>query len=373
MKWMGALFCWAAASYVLAGVPTDLQSPFLKTVIYQKKIAGYGAGSVEQKEVTAGVKKDDLYEFRKADGTLFLVSESEVLGVLPVFPSLENPCEKRDVEAAISFLEKARQVLPEQPEVSATALEKWKSLALVFGEIESEWGIPSASLSPHLENLFLVWAFGLPGLSFLGIASGLILLRRKACLACVLILAGFGGGLLFWASLQPLSQVTARQNPSQEDLCRRVFWAVSCGKKAGLLQKLTEFRVPADEWLNFLFQRIRFPEPSAGPYKPALTQPFFQKQAGGVMVQQPVQVGPLQFPLAFAFSAPEGIDSPEQLVVKKMSVGWVPAPQKIAESWAGKIFQAYRFIWHEVQDKGAVKWKVAPDFQLEIQISPQKI
>lgn len=367
------LFCWVTASLAHATVPIDLQSPFLKTVIYQKKIGDYGAGPVEQKVVTQGVKKDGLYEFRKADGTLFLISESEVLGVLPVFPSLETPCEKRDVEAAIRFLEKARGILPSQPEVAEPVLDKWKSLGLVFGEIDKEWQVSPGSLDRGTQNLFLGWALGLPAGFLLSLAVGLFGLRKWTGFALVLILIGLGSGILFWASLQLPKLVQTPRNLSHEDDCRRIFWAISCAKNAGLIQERTLFRVPTDDWLNFLFQRIRFSEKPSGLFVPLLTKPFFQKHAEGILVQQPIQVGPLMLPLTLEFSPLEGKNSLEQLAVKKMWVGRVPWPSWLAERLAGSIFKGYWSLWNEIQDGGMVKWKIDPGVELEIEVTPRTI
>jgi len=371
MRGILALFWFFTGGLGQGEVPVDLSSPFFKAVIYQKKIGGYGAGPEERKEVAQGEKKDGLYEFRKTDGTLFLVSESEVLGVLPVFPSLETPCEKGEVEAAIRLLEKAKGVLPGQPEVAEPVLEKWKSLALVFGEIEKEWQIPSGSLHPSAHHLFLGWALGLPAGFLLSLAGGLFCLRKRTGLALVLILIGLGGGILFWASLQLPGQVQTPRDLSQEGDCRRIFWAISCAKKAGLVQERTLFRVPADDWLNFLFQKIRFSEKPTDLLVPMLTKPFFQKHAEGILVQQPIQVGPLMLPLTLEFSPLEGKNSPEQLVVQKVSMGRVPWPARFAERWIGSLFEGYWSFWNEIQDGGTVKWKVGPGVELEIEIAPQ--
>lgn len=370
MKWPIILFYWITASLAVATVPIDLQSPFLKTVIYQKNIGGYGAGPEERKEVVQGEKKNGLYEFRKADGTLLLISESEVLGVLPVFPSLETPCEKGDVEAAIRLLEKAKGIFPGQPEVAEPVLEKWKSLALAFGKIEKEWLVPSGALHPSAQNLFLGWALGLPVGVLLILVVGLFGLRKRTGFALVLILIGLGGGVLFWASLQLPAQAQPPQNLSHEDDCRRIFWAVSCAKKTGLVHERTLFRVPADDWLNFLFQRIRFSERSVNPFVPTLSKPFFQKQEGGILVQQPIQVGPLMLPLTLEYSPLEGKNSPEQLVVNKVWMGRVPWPSLFAEQWVGSLFQGYWSLWDEILDAETVKWKVGSGAELEIEITP---
>ena len=366
-----AFFCWIAASVTQAAVPIDLQSPFLKTVIYQKKIGGYGAGPIEQKEVARGIQKNDLYEFQKEDGTLFLVSESEVLGVLPVFPSLRTPCKKNDVEAAIGFLEKAKSSLPGQPGVSEPVLEKWKSLALVFGEIDKVWQVPLVALDPGLQILFLGWALVLPGALFLIAGIGLFLLRKRTGFALFMILIGMGGGVLFWASLQMPTQLPMPQDSSQEDDCHRIFWAISCAKKAGLVRERTEFRIPIDVWLNFIFQRVRFPDMSSVGIHPTVTKPFFQKSTDCLLVQQPIQVGPIFIPLAVELFALEGKESPEQWKVKKIWMGLVPLPVNVAETKVGRIFEVYRFLWNELKDGGSIHWKMGSQGEVEIQIASQ--
>lgn len=371
MRWIVVFLCWVAPSVTQATAPIDLQSPFLKTVIYQKHIGGYGAGPIEQKEVARGIRKNDLYEFQKEDGTLFLVSESEVLGVLPVFPSLQTPCEKKDIEAAIDFLEKAKSSLPGQPEVSGPVLEKWKSLDLVFGEIDKVWQVPLSSLTQNLSILFLGWALGLPGVLLLVAGIGLFLLRRRTGLALILILMGVGGGALFWASLQLPGQAQQRLNSSHEDDCRRIFWAVSCAKKAGLVGARTEFRIPIDAWLNFLFQRIQFPQLSSFGIQPILTKPFFQKSADGLLVHQSIQVGPILLPFAIELFAVAGKESPEQWKVKRIWMGRVPLPVKVAEKWVGRIFEAYRPFWNELNAGGTIQWKMESPEELEIQIIPE--
>ena len=371
MRWAVVIFYGITASVTQATIPIDLQSPFLKTVIYQKKIAGYGAGPIEQKEVAQGLKKDSLYEFRKADGTLFLVSESEVMGVLPVFPTVQTPCEKGDVEAAIRFLEQVRGNFPNQPEASEAVLEKWKSLALVFGEIEKEWQVSPRSLDQSVKNLFLGWTGGLLAVLFLGLALGLVLLRKRVVLALGLILVGLGGGSLLWASLQLPAHSQEPQEPSHGDDCSRILWAISCAKKAGLIEARTEFRVPIDAWMNFLFQRIRFPEVTSSGLQPALSKPFFRKTTDGVLIEQPVQVGPFVFPLAIELFELEGKESPDQGLIKKVWLGRVPWPVKLAETWVGRIFEGYRFLWNELSSGGSIKWKMGSHGELEIQVMPK--
>lgn len=370
MRWSAAFFCCVAATAAHAVVPTDLQSPFLKTAIYQKKIGGYGVGPVEQKEVTQGIKKDGLFEFQKEDGTLFLVSESEILGVLPVFPSLQFPCEKEDVEAALRFLEKAKCILPQQIEVSEPVLEKWKSLALVLEEIDKEWRVSPDSLDQGVRNLFLVWALGMPMVLLLISVMGLFIWRKRKGFALILILIGLGGGILFWASWQRPTQTQTSQDLIHEEDYRRIFWALSCGKKAGLAGASTEFRVPIDSWLNFLFRRIRFPDTSYHGIQPALTKPLFQNTKDGVLVHQPVQVGPFLFPLAIEISL-KGKISPESWVVKKIRMGRVPGPGQLAEPWVKRIFESYRFLWNEIDSGEAVEWNTSSPGEVKIQVVPR--
>lgn len=371
MKWLMILFYWITASLALATVPIDLQSPFLKTVIYQKKIGDYGAGPIEQKEVTQGVKKDGLYEFRKADGTLFLVSESEVLGVLPVFPTLQTPCEKGDVEAALRFLEKAERILPQQPEVAKPVLEKWKSLESVFGEIEKEWQVPADALDPSARNLFLGWVLGLPVVLLLSLVLGLLLISKRTGLALALVFIGLGIGILFWASLQAPTQVPTPLSLSHQEDCRRIFWAIAYAKKAGLAGVGAEVRLPIDTWLNFLFQRIRFSDVSSHGLRPAVSRPFFQKTADGVLVHQPLRVGPFVFPLTVEILPPKGQKNPEPWRVNKIRMGLVPWPTRLAETWVGKIFETYRFLWNEIHAGGVIEWKMGSQGEVEIRVLPR--
>jgi hypothetical protein len=362
---------WLAAGLALADVPLDLRSPFFKTVLYQKKIGGYEAGPVERKEVRSGEIKNRIFEFQKDDGTLFLISEAEVLAVLPVFPSSQTPCEKADVADALALLERSKASFPGQEEVAEATMEKWRGLLQALEESEKRWVVSSDQLPPQLRSFLLFWTLGWPGLvAVLLFACWWCFRRSRIGLAQGLLLLGLLGGGIFWLSLQPSAEAAALPGSNRSDLGKKILWTISCAQKKGLLQEKVDFRIPADEWMNFLFGRLRFQAGPASFFRPQLGSPFFRQTPGGLVVLQPVLVGPLVLPLRFELSPLDDQKSPDQMMIQKVQVGGVPLPQFLAQTWPSQCFEPYRFLWTELNQGGLVQWAVGPPRDLVIQIRP---
>ena len=373
MIWAMALGWLCIAGLLRAEVPIDLDSPFLKQVIYQKRVGGYGASPVEKREVLRGKKGDGFYEFVKEDGSLFIVSDSEVLGVLPIFPSVLRPCEKKDVLRAIPFLELAQQKLPEEMEVSASSMGKWKELLNTFEENEREMVIqcdvtnnPSGKIIYKcFVSLFVV----VSGFLFFGIV---FLFWRKTGFSLICILLGVMGGVLLWCFLQSPEIPETSLDDSQKTKCKEIFWVVSCAKKSGLVQSQVEFTVLVQDWFNYLVSRVRLQSASEGMTHSFLRKPFFQARPGGLQIHQPIQVGPFCLPWLFdaevTFAAKD--ERIGKICVTGASLGKIPIPESLAQKWLGSTFLPYEALWQQLSGQGTDEWEIESDGTLKIRVHP---
>ena len=116
-----------------AGVPMDLDSPFVKTAL----IKGV-AGAVEDREVSKAKIIGDKIELTKSQGGVALFPMSDVVGLLPKLPDSGVVYQLKDVDEAILFLESLPAELKQKPEASAEILQKWKDLRKPAEEADSK-------------------------------------------------------------------------------------------------------------------------------------------------------------------------------------------------------------------------------------------
>ena len=116
-----------------AGVPMDLDSPFVKTAL----IKGV-AGAVEDREVSKAKIIGDKIELTKSQGGVALFPMSDVVGLLPKLPDSGVVYQLKDVDEAILFLESLPAELKQKPEASAETLQKWKDLRKPAEEADSK-------------------------------------------------------------------------------------------------------------------------------------------------------------------------------------------------------------------------------------------
>ncbi|MCX6935628.1 MAG: hypothetical protein NTZ01_05495 [Verrucomicrobia bacterium] len=103
-----------------AGVPMDLDSPFLKTALIKGS-----TGVVEEREVKMAKIVGDKIEFDTTKGGLALFPKNDVVALLPKFPESGVVYQLKDVDQAIQLLESLPAELKQRPEASAATLQKW--------------------------------------------------------------------------------------------------------------------------------------------------------------------------------------------------------------------------------------------------------
>lgn len=369
MRWAIALGGLLAAGLVRAEAPLDLDSPFLKSVIYQKKIAGYEAGAIEKKQVLAGQKKEEFYEFKKEDGSLFLVSNAELIGVLPLFPETEIPCEKPDVAKALAFLEKARATLPQQEEVSEASLQKWRSLLMTFEESDQKWVTEPGPLAPRVRIFSVSWAVGLSAAILMGLFLGVIqMLRGRRGRALLLLLLALSGGLLWGASLRLGPKPEEARGPAPPDSCKKIGRLMAGAKALPPAGETIRVQVSPDSWFNYIFQKVRFDEDGGGILHPRPRKPFFRPVPGGLMVDQALQVGPLLMPLVFWVEIPAGPGNPMNFQIRKAWIGVLPVPRGLIQPLLAPIFHSYQSLQDFLGHEGRGGWSLEPNGMLEFQV-----
>ena len=121
------------ASMARAEVPIDLDSPFSKVAVIQNTM-----GQRELREVVGGEKKGKLIELRKADGSLIIVPEENVVAIVPKLPTAGLKYTRDEASRAYVFLQKAQSQLSGIEEVSPTVLKAWGRLASQESNYEAE-------------------------------------------------------------------------------------------------------------------------------------------------------------------------------------------------------------------------------------------
>jgi len=116
-----------------AGVPMDLDSPFIKIALIKSS-----AGAVEGREVTKAKIVGDKMEFITIKGGVAIFPVSDVLALLPKIPDSGTVYQLRDVNEAIRMLESLPTDLKQRPEASAEILQKWKDLKKPAEEVEKK-------------------------------------------------------------------------------------------------------------------------------------------------------------------------------------------------------------------------------------------
>ena len=114
---------WVGLGVGWAGVPMDLESPFLKIAVVRG-----ATGALEDREVSKAKIIGDKIELSKSQGGVALIPMSDVAGLLPKFPDVGVVYELKDVNEAIRFLEALPEELKQRPDASIAVLQKWKDL-----------------------------------------------------------------------------------------------------------------------------------------------------------------------------------------------------------------------------------------------------
>ena len=133
MRWVLVLGWTLVAGWVSAEVPSDLDSPFHKTVILQVR-----AGQLEEFEIRRAKISENHLEMEKLDGSVVLTPLSKVLAVLPKLPAEGSPYTQGDAQKALALLQGAKNAWPDRPETSGRALAVWKELAVQASPYEEQ-------------------------------------------------------------------------------------------------------------------------------------------------------------------------------------------------------------------------------------------
>jgi hypothetical protein len=101
----------------------DLDSPFLKTLIFKES-----TGTLNEREVARVKITEGKIESANTKGILTLVPTNDVVAILPKLPDSGILYQLKDVEQAIRLLESLPNDLKQRSESSMETLQKWKDL-----------------------------------------------------------------------------------------------------------------------------------------------------------------------------------------------------------------------------------------------------
>jgi len=101
----------------------DLDSPFLKALIFKES-----TGALNEREVARVKITEGKIESANTKGILTLVPTNDVVAILPKLPDSGILYQLKDVEQAIRLLESLPADLKQRPEASTETLQKWKDL-----------------------------------------------------------------------------------------------------------------------------------------------------------------------------------------------------------------------------------------------------
>jgi len=111
----------------------DLDTPFLKTLIFKKN-----TGVIEEREVARAKIAEGQIESVTPQGIVVLVPTNEVVALLPKFPDAGIVYQLKDVDQAIRILESLTAELKQRSEASVETLQRWKDLRKPAEEAEQK-------------------------------------------------------------------------------------------------------------------------------------------------------------------------------------------------------------------------------------------
>ena len=120
----------------------DLDSPFLKALIFKES-----TGTLNEREVARVKITDGKIESANTKGILTLVPTNDVVAILPKLPDSGIVYQLKDIEQAIRLLESLPNDLKQRSESSMETLQKWKDLRKSAEEADARKAVEEKELA----------------------------------------------------------------------------------------------------------------------------------------------------------------------------------------------------------------------------------